>query len=196
MKTVLTSPKFWLALGAAALFSLGVTAQAAGTPTLTILAPQTNQTLSGNQVAASFGLTNFVLTDYQTHSKAVAGQGHIHLWLDQSDLTKSSAIKVAADTYTFENVKPGDHTLVAELVANDHSSLRPPVVATTSFSTAPIQAPAMNIFNTPMFMISILAFLMIAIALYFLHPQVKTTLHRGTPSQKSGRKLAKGKRRK
>ena len=96
-------------------------------PLVSFLSPTPGQIISGSKVPVKIAVTNLSLVDYRTHPRLVSGQGHVHLWLDQTDLSKISAVKAVSDTYTFDNVKPGNHTLVAELVRNDHSSFTPPL---------------------------------------------------------------------
>jgi hypothetical protein len=188
------SLQFWLGLGAALIFGWG--AVHAQSPTLTITSPTSTENVVGTSVVAKLSLTDFTLVDYQTHSRNLASQGHIHLWLDQEAPTKASAVKIVEDSYTFENVRPGNHHLVAELVNNDHSSLTPPVVTEVDFATIPMPTPTPNLLTSPVFTTSVLAFLLLVVALYFINTQVKTTQHSGKPKQKSGRKSATRRRQK
>lgn len=158
------------------------------TASLSFISPTPGQIIVGDKVTVKLAINNFSLVDYHTHPKATPGQGHIHLWLDQSNPTKVSAIKTNSDTYTFENVKSGSHTLVAELVNNDHSSLSPQVITTVRFSTV----PQTTVGNSSLLTISLLAFALLVIALYFVSQQVQvTTVSRsGKPAPKSKRKPA------
>ena len=149
-------------------------------PALSFVSPTANQTLIGASVTVKVAVTNFALVDYKTHPKLVPGQGHIHLWLDQAKPTKASAIKATAPTYTFENVKPGAHTLVAELVANDHSSLIPPVTTTIKFTTASTSSSSQLSLLLPI----TIAFLSLALALYFIST-VKPKTGKSAPKSRS-----------
>ena len=62
------------------------------------------------------------------------------MWLDDEQMTAQSAAKTIEDTFTFSDVPAGDHKLKVELVANDHSSLKPPVAKEISFKTAPVSS--------------------------------------------------------
>lgn len=162
------------------------TAMALGSPSLSFVAPTVNQALVGTKVAIKVAVTNFAIVDYRTHPKLVSGQGHVHLWLDQTDLSKISAVKAVSDAYTFENVKPGSHTLVAELVRNDHSSLTPPATTTISFQTkASTSLVPYSLLST-----SLIAFFILVITLYFL-TQNRPVLKTKRPAGKSPRKSSK-----
>lgn len=140
-------------------------------PLVSIASPTPGQTVTGSKVPVSLAVVNFALVDYRTHPLLVPGQGHVHLWLDQTDLSKISAVKATSNTYTFENVKPGNHTLVAELVNNDHSSLQPPVTTAVSFTTsAPGPSPV-----TPLLTSSLLASALLLIALYLVSQKTRVT---------------------
>ncbi len=168
---------------------LVATAVALRIPSLSFVSPTPNQTLSGNKIAVNVAVANFALVDYKTHPKLVPGQGHLHLWLDQTKPTKSSAVKSVSPAYAFENVKPGPHTLIAELVANDHSSLIPPATTSVSFTTT--TSPSSAQFS-PLLPI-VIAFLSLTLALYFMST---TKLKTGKPLQKSPPKPSKSRSRK
>ena len=164
-------------------------ALALGIPSLSFISPAPNQTISGNKVAVNVAVVNFALVDYKTHPKLVPGQGHLHLWLDQADPSKTSAVKVVSPSYTFENVKPGKHTLVAELVANDHSSLIPAATTSVSFTTVATTSSAQSSLLFPI----IMAFLSLTLALYFISTTKPKT---GKPPRKSRSKPSKPRSRK
>lgn len=150
------------------------------TPSISFVSPSLNQILTGNKVAVKVAMANFTLADYKTHPKSVPGQGHLHLWLDQAKPTKASAVKVISPVYTFENVKPGTHTLVAELVANDHSSLIPPATTSVTFTTtsSPSSSTQLSLF----FPIAI-AFLSLVLALYFI--TIKPMIGKSPPKSRT-----------
>lgn len=154
------------------------------TTSLTISSPIKGQVVTSDTVTVNLATPGFKLVDYRTNTKPAYATGHIHLWLDQQSLTKASAIKIIAPTYTFQNVKPGNHILVAELVANDHSSLNPKIIAVTNFVTV-LPKPVSN--SSDVVMISVMAFLLIVIALYFV-TQKTETLKSKSSSYKSPRK--------
>ena len=109
--------------------------------TLKIVTPSEGQTIYGNRVPILFLIENFQLTDYQTNKKPVVGQSHIHLWLDEQNPTPESAVKLIKDEFTYNDVPYGEHTLRAELVNNDHTSLKPPAVVVSKFKNAAVSSP-------------------------------------------------------
>ena len=128
-------------------FKLGATAPAAA------MLPLDKSTISGPDVKVSAMALNFNVVDKQGQP-AVAGQGHIHYYMDVDAPTTpgqpavppagSAWVTTANTTYTFKNVAPGQHTFSIELVNNDHTPLVPPVVVKSTVTvTAP--APAVKI---------------------------------------------------
>src|SRR3990167_5445762 len=140
--------KFALISGTFLLLALTIipatSAQAKGIPTLDVLTPSDGQTIYGDKVPVLLDAQNFEIVDFANNTKAVAGQGHVHLWLDDEQMTPQSAAKAIEDTFTFSDVPAGDHKLKVELVANDHSSHKPPVAAEIAFKSAAVasQVPA------------------------------------------------------
>ena len=159
-------------------------------PLLSFISPTPGQIISGSKVPVKVAVTNLSLVDYRTHPRLVSGQGHIHFWLDQTDLSKISAVKAVSDTYTFDNVKPGNHTLVAELVRNDHSSFTPPLTTTVSFQTSISSSPV----SFSLLTIALLSFLILVITLYFLtqsRPVLKAKRSVGKLPRKSSKTASK-----
>ena len=136
--------KFVFFLGTFLLLALTIipatSAQTKGTPTLDVLTPSEGQTIYGDKVPVLLDAQNFQIVDFANNTKTVSGQGHVHLWLDDEQMTAQSAAKAVEDTFTFSDVPIGDHELKVELVANDHSSLKPSVVQEISFKTAPVSS--------------------------------------------------------
>ena len=136
--------KFVFFLGTFLLLTLttipNVSAQTGSTPTLNVLTPSEGQTIYGDKVPVLLDAQNFEIVDFTNNTKAVSGQGHVHLWLDDEQMTAQSAAKTIEDTFTFSDVPAGDHKLRVELVANDHSSLKPSVAQEISFKTAPVSS--------------------------------------------------------
>src|SRR5579872_5377220 len=112
-----------------------------GAPTLQVVTPQEGQTIYGTEVPILFAVQNFQIVDYTQYPTNQKGQGHIHVWLDDQNPTMDSAKKVTQDNTLYTDVPYGDHTLKAELVNNNHTSLTPPVVVTVHFKTAPATSP-------------------------------------------------------
>lgn len=158
------------------------------TTSLTITSPIRGQVVTSDKITVNLAIPGFKLADYKTNTKPAYAMGHIHLWLDQQSLTKASAIKIITPTYTFQNVKPGNHILVAELVANDHSSLNPKVIAVTNFVTV-LPKPVSK--SSDMIMVSVMTFLLIVVALYFISaPKTYKSPRKSSPKspRKSSRK--------
>ena len=136
--------KFVFFLGTFLLLALtfipSLSAQTKGVPTLDVLTPSEGQTIYGDKVPVLLDTLNFEIVDFANNTKAVTGQGHVHLWLDDEQMTAQSAAKAIVDTFTFSDVPAGDHKLRAELVNNDHTSLKPPVAKEISFKTAPVSS--------------------------------------------------------
>lgn len=130
-------------------FKLGAAA-----PNLAML-PIDGSTTGGSDVQLSVMVLNFNVIDKQG-TPAVAGEGHIHYYMDVDAPTSpgkpaippsgSTWVTTADTAYTFTNVTPGKHTFSAELVNNDHTPLEPPVVSKSTITvTAP--APAVKIIS-------------------------------------------------
>lgn len=179
------SLKFWLTALAAAVFGIGVFGRAFGATTaVTVSQPTSNQVVVGTTVASKFAVAGLKLVDPQTNIRNVYGQGHLHIWLDQDNPTKTSAIKSASPVYTFQNVKYGNHKLLVELVNNDHSSFNPKVTAAVTFQTAASVSEKSN----QVLVISAAAFLFICLALYFVYPKTSTRAQtKNTSPKKSSR---------
>ena len=92
------------------------------TPKLTIISPSDGELVKSSRVAIELKVENFNIVPVGEPVKD--GEGHFHVWLD-------SERKVTIDKIvTFENVVSGKHSIVAELVKSDHSSLSPRVTKT------------------------------------------------------------------
>ena len=115
-------------------------AAAAASPDLTVTAPMEGVTLQEDNVTVTFQVTDFKLVRSsvpldQAGKQPEAnrpGEGHLHFMLDLRPLV----VWERADPYTFENVAPGEHQLMVELVNNDHSPLSPPLVRHIRFQVA------------------------------------------------------------
>jgi hypothetical protein len=106
------------------------------TPTLAVNGVKEGTVISGDKVTVSTALTNFKLSDFRTHSKVMAGEGHVHLWLDTDASNPKLAYKQVTDApVTFEKVKPGNHTLTVQLVGADHKPISPVVKKVIHFQT-------------------------------------------------------------
>lgn len=168
-------------------------AQAQGLPALKILTPQEDQTIYGDKVPILFDVQGFTLTEIQTNPVPVAGQGHIHLWLDDQNPTAESATKVAKDEFTFSDVAYGEHTLKAELVGNNHKSLTPPQVLTIKFRNEAITAPpsvSSNAFdkNTALVILIVVALVIVAAWWYTKEEDEETEEEKSETKKTSAKK--------
>ncbi|GEM_PF-3269912 len=95
-----------------------------------LVTPQPGQHIFTNKVNVVIAPVNFTITP--PGGEPVRGEAHFHIFLDDR-----SYVIVANNSYTFENVAEGDHTLKVEVHNNDHSSLSPPLVRILYFTTGP-----------------------------------------------------------
>src|SRR4030066_523830 len=115
--------KLALILGTFLLLALtlipSLSAQTKGVPTLDVLTPSEGQTIYGDKVPVLLDAENFEIVDFANNTKAVTGQGHVHLWLDDEQMTPQSAAKAIEDTFTFSDVPAGDPKRRAGFGNND-----------------------------------------------------------------------------
>jgi predicted lipoprotein with Yx(FWY)xxD motif/plastocyanin len=106
-------------------------------PTVTITTPTSGQNVAAGDLTVTITVTNFNVVDKQGQP-SVAGEGHVHFYLDIPAPTTAGKPAVPASgvwahvsgtTYTFSNVTPGPHTITVQLVNNDHTPLIPVVTA-------------------------------------------------------------------
>ena len=118
------------------------TAMTTTAPTLTITSPANGASLPAGDITVSIQVNNFNVVDKQGQAN-VAGEGHIHYFLDVDAPTTPGQpaipptgtwAHVATTSYTFTNVAAGAHTISVQLVNNDHTPLVPPVVAKISLT--------------------------------------------------------------
>jgi hypothetical protein len=121
-----------------------------GTPGISIVSPSDGSSLATGDVTVTISVNNFSVVDKQGQTN-VAGQGHIHYYLDVAAPTtpgkpaiptSGTWVHVSALTYTFSNVTPGSHTIAVELVNNDHTPLVPSAVDTITINVMGVSAPA------------------------------------------------------
>lgn len=118
-----------------------VHAQTPTGPKLEIITPGNGQTIYGSKIPVLMSFENFEIVDYSANTTPKAGQGHVYLWLDETNPTAESATKVIEDNFTYSDVPFGNHTLVAELVGNNHATLTPPQKVTINFTSAQLSSP-------------------------------------------------------
>ncbi len=109
-------------------------------PQLTVTVPNEGETITDNTVTIRFDVENFEIVSSTVpveeagmHPEAnQPGEGHVHFMLDLQPLV----VWESEEPFTFDNVPPGEHVLMVELVNNDHSALSPPVVQQIRFRVA------------------------------------------------------------
>lgn len=106
--------------------TISFTVEIPETPSLRMTAPADGETIVGYEITVMADVENIQLVPPQ--DERVAGQGHIHYFLDDQYTPSSDT------TIVFENVSAGSHTLRAELHHNDHSLLEPPVTDTITIT--------------------------------------------------------------
>ena len=104
--------------------------------TASITGPEDGATLEAGDIEVAFDVGNFEVVD-KLGEAAVAGEGHVHFYVDvdplptapgQAAVTAPEKYHAAAATsYTWQGVRPGQHTFGVQLVNNDHTPLEPPV---------------------------------------------------------------------
>lgn len=111
-----------------------VVEQPKGEPKLTIVFPKDGELIKSSKVTVQLETENFNIVPVGEPVKE--GQGHFHVWFDSDK-------KVTADKIvTFENVVSDKHTIVAELVKSDHSSLSPKVTKTITINVESDYVPS------------------------------------------------------
>ena len=127
------------------------TATPAPAPTLKIVKPAAGASIVAGNVEVAIEVSNFTIV--QPGGAPVAGQGHVHYYLDaEIPTTPGQPAVTAPGTYkasssaaaTWENVAPGTHTLGVQLVNNNHTPLTPAVTARVEITVAPV-APTVKI---------------------------------------------------
>ncbi|MGI8476156.1 MAG: hypothetical protein ACR2OO_07300 [Thermomicrobiales bacterium] len=111
-----------LAGGAAGSVASG--ALAAGKPSLEILSPAANSTITSDAIDVQVKISNFTLDSSQAGRPDKDGVGHIHVMLDTGTMATltgfygSNAFSIPGDGLT-----PGKHTLLVALASNTHIGL-------------------------------------------------------------------------
>lgn len=99
-------------------------------PSIDITSPHQGDTVKGSSVTLKVDVEDFKLVD-KVGQTSQPGEGHIVYSLDPtSDAPdESSAVKETSDKEVkWENLTPGEHTLVAQLASNNGSLIEPPVI--------------------------------------------------------------------
>lgn len=105
-------------------------------PSIKILGPTEGSLLYTDKVQVGVSVFKHELADFRTYSTPKVGQGHVHIWLDTDVNDPKIAYKlVNGEPVTFDDVKPGEHTLTVQLVGNDHKPISPAVKKVVKFNT-------------------------------------------------------------
>ena len=118
--------------------------QAAPAPRVHVVEPKQGATVSGTSVHVVLEAQGIEIAPAAEHR---AGTAHHHLFLD-TDVTPSGAaipmgvagivhLGKGQSDYTFENVAPGQHRLIALLADPNHIPLSPLVADTVRFTVKP-----------------------------------------------------------
>ena len=118
----------WLALSPAA----------TAAPQLQITSPTAGESVSGSAVRVSFQASGVRLRPPPVEVREAGKhpeqnspeEGHLHMMLDLNPVV----MWASQEPYTFEDVPPGEHQLMVEVVNNDHAPFSPPVVREVRFT--------------------------------------------------------------
>lgn len=118
----------------------GAAAPAAATPTVTIVSPADGDTVAAGALTVSLAVSGVTIA---MAGDTTPGTGHHHLFLDRDVSAPDVPVPAepgfivhmgnGAASYTFENVTPGDHRLIAVVADGLHYPLQPWVVDTVRF---------------------------------------------------------------
>jgi len=103
-----------------------------------IVEPAEGATLNAGDIKVAVEVKKFDVVD-KIDQPAKEGEGHVHYYLDVGEIpTKDGEPAVtrqgtyhaqATKEYVWPNVSAGEHTFAVQLANNDHTPLRPPVIA-------------------------------------------------------------------
>jgi plastocyanin len=112
----------------------------AKTPIINVDGVKDGDIIMGSKVTINTDVTDFMLSDFRTKNDVAAGEGHVHIWLDTDVTNPKVAYKqVENEPVTFDNIKPGNHTLTLQLVGANHKPIQPEVKQVIHFKTEAAQ---------------------------------------------------------
>jgi len=112
-------------------FNATITVSASG-PSITIKGPANNAPVSTLGTRVSVMVLGFLLDAADYGGTNIAGEGHIHYYVDGA-----LAAATVATYFDISSLTAGSHTIRAELRNNDHSALSPPVFAQITVIAGP-----------------------------------------------------------
>lgn len=94
-------------------------------------------TIEAGDIEVALDVGDFNVVD-KLGEAAVAGEGHVHFYLNAGELPTTPGEPAVTDdettyhaeattSYTWQGVRPGEHIFAVQLVNNDHTPLEPPV---------------------------------------------------------------------
>ena len=107
--------------------SPAATPSSAAPPTMELVQPLQGDTVPAGELPVKVETTGHKFT--MASNTNVPGEGHVHYTLDDRPFVMS----ITPDTI-LENVEPGEHTLIAELVQNNTQPFDPPVRQEITFT--------------------------------------------------------------
>jgi hypothetical protein len=94
---------------------------------LSIVGLQNGDVIKTDDLKFAINVQNLKLVNYSDHTDAMAGEGHIHIWLDTTSTDPKAAMKVFNDPKHIvikkQDLVDGDHTIIVGLVSNDHQTI-------------------------------------------------------------------------
>ena len=109
--------------------------------TVTIVEPANNSVVTGSTVTVQLEVAGFPIVEA---GNMTPGTGHHHLYLDADVESTTEPVPTvpgtivhmgdASSSFTFENVSPGEHRLIAVVADGAHVPLNPLVVDTVVFT--------------------------------------------------------------
>lgn len=126
-------------VAAVALLLVPLLTQAA--PELRVVSPTEAAVLvEGEPVVVQFETGGYLFVDHAGNNELYPANpeaGHVHLWIDPPDGSREHAAArklLGAGPVDLGVLEPGEHEIVIELAANEHSPLAAPVIERRSFS--------------------------------------------------------------
>jgi hypothetical protein len=119
-------------------------------PSVRIISPKNGEKIPAGNISVSIAFRNFVVSN-RLGAPNLSGQGHFHYFIDVAPPIESGKVAETAagtwaesleETFTWNNVSPGMHTLAVELVTNDHMPLYPPSLRPAYDEVSVIVEPA------------------------------------------------------